>query len=446
MRAMETMRVLFNYARSKSFPLSTRDMLERWQEKHLKKRLDLAARQFPFYMNFRGRPLQEWPRLDKNTFLDAYQSLNRLGISYQRALQFAERAEIEGDFKPFFHGHTIGVSSGTSGRRLPFIVSHQERCRWAGVTLAKVLKGPLWKSCRVAFIFRSNSNLYDTIGSSRINFDFYDLKQPVDRVFERLERRKCDILVAPANMLDLLAQETRSGKLSIQPRQIISVAEVLSEEVRKFVGEVFQTEVDQIYQAAEGFLGVTCRYGKIHLNEDLFVVEKNFIDPQKTYFIPTITDFFRTSQSMIRYTLNDILHLSKEPCPCGSPLTALDKIEGRTDDIFLLPKRAGSKKELVPIFPDFVRECLNEELSSLVHHVVQKTPDKINVIAKKPFLNEQKRLLQKNFERLCSHYGVVKPDVSYVHQQDFDHTKKYRRIFRSFNKIPEGFHCRVKFL
>tara|TARA_A100001015_G_scaffold310988_1_gene413359 strand:- start:2329 stop:3072 length:744 start_codon:yes stop_codon:yes gene_type:complete len=247
-------------------------------------------------------------------------------------------------------------------------------------------------------------------------------------------------------MLDLLAQETRSGKLSIQPRQIISVAEVLSEEVRKFVGEVFQTEVDQIYQAAEGFLGVTCRYGKIHLNEDLFVVEKNFIDPQKTYFIPTITDFFRTSQSMIRYTLNDILHLSKEPCPCGSPLTALDKIEGRTDDIFLLPKRAGSKKELVPIFPDFVRECLNEELSSLVHHVVQKTPDKINVIAKKPFLNEQKRLLQKNFERLCSHYGVVKPDVSYVHQQDFDHTKKYRRIFRSFNKIPEGFHCRVKFL
>lgn len=49
-----------------------------------------------------------------------------------------------------------------------------------------------------------------------------------------------------------------------------------------------------------------------------------------------VTDLERKAQPIIRYRLNDILVERKEPCGCGSPFLALEKIEGREDDVFFL--------------------------------------------------------------------------------------------------------------
>ena len=38
-----------------------------------------------------------------------------------------------------------------------------------------------------------------------------------------------------------------------------------------------------------------------------------------------------SAQAMIRYRLNDILAPSREKCACGSPLLALERVEGRCD-------------------------------------------------------------------------------------------------------------------
>lgn len=170
----------------------------------------------------------------------------------------------------------------------------------------------------------------------------------------RLNLYQPSILAAPPSVLKILAMAIKSNELKIKPIKVISIAEVLEPIDQLFIGEQFQQTIHQVYQCTEGFLDVSCSQGIIHLNEDLVVIQKEYIDDRR--FIPVITDFCRTTQPIIRYRLNDILVESSKPCSCGSIFTALEKIEGRCDDIFYLYTRFGGK--LVPVFPDFLRRAL----------------------------------------------------------------------------------------
>ena len=82
-------------------------------------------------------------------------------------------------------------------------------------------------------------------------------------------------------------------------------------------------------------------------------IEREYLDRNR--FVPIVTDFQRKAQPIIRYRLNDILVEKESPCGCGSPFLALEKIEGREDDIFVFLDGKGQKKT---VFPDFIRRCV----------------------------------------------------------------------------------------
>src|SRR5699024_9723342 len=102
--------------------------------------------------------------------------------------------------------------------------------------------------------------------------------------------------------------------------------------------------------------GHTCEHGTIHLNEDVVIIQKEYMDKKQGVFIPIITDFRRKTQPIIRYRLNDLLQEKQNPCTCGSPFTALEKIEGRADDLFYL--RHTGNEGLRAVFPDFIRRAI----------------------------------------------------------------------------------------
>ena len=99
--------------------------------------------------------------------------------------------------------------------------------------------------------------------------------------------------------------------------------------------------------------GIHLRPGTLHLNEDIVRIEREYLDRNR--FVPIVTDFQRKAQTIIRYRLNDILVEKESPCGCGSPFLALEKIEGREDDIFVFLDEKGQKKT---VFPDFIRRCV----------------------------------------------------------------------------------------
>ena len=86
----------------------------------------------------------------------------------------------------------------------------------------------------------------------------------------------------------------------------------------------------------------------------------------------------RKTQPIIRYRLNDILIEKKTPCSCGSPFLALERIDGRCDDIFIGISEVDHSE--IFIFPDFIRRAIlfaSNEIQEF--KVIQHSVDKIEI-------------------------------------------------------------------
>jgi putative adenylate-forming enzyme len=237
--------------------------------------------------------------------------------------------------------------------------------------LAKLLDGVPWRPMRVALLLRANSGLYETLGAGPVQFRFFDTTQSFHRAAAALAGFDPTILVAPAHVLGALAREREAGRLTISPRRVISVAEVLDPLDRRRIEAVFGVRVEQIYQATEGFLGATCPQGVIHLNEEYLIVEREWVDAARTRFVPVITDLYRSSQPVIRYRLNDVLVPRSEPCLCGRPTLALERIEGREDDVLWLSPVSGTNP--VPVFADVISRVFVRSLPGLEDYSLEET-------------------------------------------------------------------------
>ncbi|MDN5041961.1 adenylate synthase [Aliarcobacter butzleri] len=357
--------------------LKTKDFYDKKElENHQKKSLLKLFKNLNsnFYPNF--LELENYPIINKKIFMDNFNSINSLQITQDEAFKIALAAEKSRDFSSKLKNVTVGLSSGTTGNRGIFLVSEDESALWAGYILKRMLPKPLLQKHKIAFFLRSNSNLYESVNSSLISFSFYDLINPLENHIKKLNDTKPTVLIAPAQVLKLLAL---NKDLNINPIKIISVAEVLEEDDKQIVEKRFSLKVHQVYQCTEGFLAHTCKEGNLHLNEDIVYIEKDWIDEKSGRFSPIITDFNRKSQPIIRYKLDDILILEKESCPCGCVFTRIKKIEGRCDDIL---KMKTLQNQDYLLFPDFVRNAIISSNTSLEEYLVIKEKDELNIYLK----------------------------------------------------------------
>ena len=333
-----------------------------FQNKKMKKHLPFVLSRSSFYRNYYKEHLQgsNWetlPIITKREMMDHFNELNTAGISKEEAFQLAKKAERTRDFSPKIGQISIGLSSGTSGNRGLFLVSDKESSMWAAEVLAKLLPGSLMDEQKIAFFLRANNNLYESTKSRKISFHFFDLVDDFDRHMSRLNELKPSILIAPPSMLRIITEWMENNLIDISPNKVISVAEVLEDVDKNVIENIFQQTLHQVYQATEGFLATTCSHGVLHMNEDLLVIQKEYLDEEKGIFVPIITDFTRRTQPLIRYRLNDVLIERKTPCPCGSHFLALERIDGRCDDIFYGVNEQEEGTEHM-IFPDFIRRAI----------------------------------------------------------------------------------------
>ena len=427
---MFKLKILYYYLLTKYFRCFTsRPKLFAFQKKQAARHLEwVKARSF-FYRN-RGDEL-----IDKKIMMENFSQLNTVGVDRDEAFRVAFAAEQSRDFSPMLNGVTVGLSSGTSGNRGLFLVSNEERARHAGTILAKILPRSILGKYRVAFFMRANSNLYTASQGSRIHFEFYDLLMSVDEHLARIQAQSPDLLFAPPSMLIRLAEAQVAGKISIQPECIFSIAETLDPLDQKRIEKAFGKKVHQIYQCTEGFLGASCSEGTLHLNEDCIQVEPEWLDEEKTKFIPIITDFTRTSQPIIRYRLNDILTIRKTPCPCGSAMMALECIEGRSDDVLVFLAADGAK---VSVFPDFIRRAVLTASDQIEEYVVRQSADgEIDVFLKAPVASMpaiQTKIIAE-FDSLAKLVSTQSPKITFHEGVPALEGKKLRRVQRN---IPLG--------
>ena len=319
----------------------------RWSGGSLRKPADVAARQArlwramapvvartPAVSALAGRPLADFPVIRPEALRDGFDDWNTLGLTRAEAEAAAHAGETggSGEVRP---GIVAGFSSASSGRPGLFVTSAAERAGWVGHILARLLPAhALIRPTRIALCLRADNRLYGDVGKAGpFRFLFVSLDMPAPERFERLRAFAPDVLVAPTQVLADLARRVK-GPWSL--RRLFYGAEPMGEAERGWIAAELGVRPDPIYQATEGFLGAACRLGVLHLNEDVLIIEREPV-PGTTRFLPIVTDLRRTTQPMIRVRLPDLLEPLDTPCPCGSPRTAVQPVEGRLEDIWRWP-------------------------------------------------------------------------------------------------------------
>ena len=338
--------MLWHYWRVRQRTFRHRVELEAYQQRHLDKFKHRVLVKSPYFQPFTHLPLHQFPIMNKQMMMDNFDEMNTAGLSSQQLLKCAQQSEQSRDFAPKVGKYSVGLSSGTSGRRGLFVVSPQEQDIWSGSMLAKMLPNGLFSGERVALFLRANNNLYESINNRWISLHFFDLYADFSMQLSALEAYQPSIIVAPAQVLRAIADAVEDQQITLKTQKVISVAEVLEQHDKEKLQLNFPA-VGEIYQATEGFLGCTCAHGTMHLNEAFVHIEQNWLDD--TRFSPIITDFTRKTQPIVRYQLDDVLVARTTPCPCGSPELAIERIEGRSDDVLKLPSKNGNT---VTIFAD----------------------------------------------------------------------------------------------
>lgn len=334
--------------------------LERYQD-HLARRIVAHAwRNAPFYRaHWAGYDTRQWqtlPTVDKRAMMAHFDTFNTRGILGEEAMEVALRAERTGDFRPALAGFTVGLSSGTSGHRGLFLASRWEQAGWAGTILARTIHEFPRRQLRVAFFLRSNSNLYEHVGGRLIALHYFNLMLPQAEAVEGLNSLQPDIVVGPPSLLGILAEAHTRGVLRIRPQRMVSVAEVLEPHDRQSIEGAFGVPVHEIYQCTEGLLAVSCAAGALHIQEDLVAMQtESLSDGDDDRVTPIITDLWRRTQPIIRYRLNDVLHLDPRRCICGSGYRVIRAVEGRCDDICYFDSIDGGVR---PFFPDTIRRMI----------------------------------------------------------------------------------------
>lgn len=401
-----------------------REALLAWQDARVRRHLSWVRARSPYYRDLFAdldpREWRAWPTTDKAAMMANFDAFNTAGVTLARALAVATRAETERNFAPTIGPLTVGLSSGTSGARGVFLVSSDERRRWAAVILRRLLPGGLARPHRVAFFLRADSNLYRTVRSRRLQFTFFDLLAPFESHHERLAKLRPTVLVAPPGALRLIAEHGPP----LAPERVVSVAEVLEPQDRAAI-EARLGPVREVYQATEGFLGVSCAHGRLHLNEDLLAVDLE--EAGEGRFTPVVTDFSRRTQPIVRYRLDDLL-VPAPACACGSPLLALERVEGRRDDVLLLPARDGGVRR---VFPDFVRRALMLAPGVREYRARQTAPDTLEVEVV-PDTADVRGSAALALSRAWADLGVEDVHVHFVPYAFTPGARKLRRVERTW--------------
>lgn len=418
--------MLLAYLAARRRRFGDRAALDAWQAARLARVLARARTRYPFYADVAPGGLDAFPVMTKAVMVERFTDLNDRGLELDLCLSLARTAEADRDFTASAAGVSIGLSSGTSGRQSVFLTSPRERSRWAGEILAKVLPRGLRVGARVALVLRAGGPLYESVGSGRVAFRFFDLARPAREHVPGMAAFAPTVLAAPPHVLRVLAQAHAAGDLPIAPERVFSVAEVLDPHDRTAIEAGLGCRVDEIYQATEGFLGISCAEGRLHLNEDLLHVELVPLDAGGRRFTPVVTDLFRTTQAVIRLRLDDVLVTGPDGCPCGSPFRVIDRVEGRADDVLLLPDAGTGGLE--PFYADFVRGAvLGAGVADF--RVVQTAPGTVRLAVLPPESHPQ---AAEALRDAVGAAGLVPPAVEVAPWAARAPLEKLRRVRRTF--------------
>ena len=332
--------MLSYYKRLKKLQWMNEDEIKKIQEKKLRKIINHAYRNVPFYRDlFDSLSLKPY---DIKTLID----LKKIPLTTKEKIQenfpdkIVSRNTNLGKCK-------VVSTTGSTGIPLKICFSSKE-WSYLGALFNYFYSeaGVNWND-QILLIRHFPTSLKKDF-RDKLKLKYFGIKtisvfEPIEKITDTLTKINPAYIITFPSMLTLIADEIESKNISgIKPKKIFAMSETLTDSLRSRLGKVFTTNIIGHYGSEEfGTLAFECReHAGYHIIADHAVIEtiNDHQDNDSSKMGEVIvTGLNNYTMPLIRYKLGDIAIASTENCLCGRRLPLIKQIVGREDDFIILP-------------------------------------------------------------------------------------------------------------
>lgn len=324
-------------------------------------------------------------------------------------------------------------TSGTTGVPLTVYLTPAEHHFRGLIELRGLLSIGFKPNDRLTFIGpyrKHNARWYQRLGlfrSIKIS-PFIDAEQQI----QQAKKFKPTILwIYPSHLKILIRSLNERDAKEIEPRLLITSAEVLDKDTYDAVKALWDIEILNFYGCDEfGRIAWECHDHKgLHINMDSVIVE--YINNDKTILanekgLTVITSLHSFTMPLLRYRLGDVCTSSDDRCTCGRGFLLLRNLEGREDDFINL----SNGKMVAP--PEFYH-IMNSIKGIYEFKVIQEEKDKVIV----KFTSERRnvsKIASEIKDRFREKLGnVIDVEVEPVEMIEKDYSRKRRVVI---SRVP----------
>jgi phenylacetate-CoA ligase len=264
--------------------------------------------------------------------------------------------------------------------------------------------------------------------TNQLMFSLYHMSDDTLAHFLKpLARYRPQYVTGYPSSIHTLARYCRQQGFDFHPQGVFTDSETLLDHQRAEIEAAWDCRVFDYYGMEAGWLAGQCQQGRYHLSPLTSVIE--LLDEAGQPVPPgevgeiVVTDLDNPLMPLIRYRTGDSAVWSAEPCGCGWHTPSLDRIEGRMDDVVVLPdgRRIG---RLDHIFKsaDHIREC----------QIVQETPSEFTFLLV-PDRGYTDAIGQKVLAEAHARLGDVTITLKLVDEVQKTSRRKYRSVISKVN-------------
>ncbi|MGQ9652365.1 MAG: phenylacetate--CoA ligase family protein, partial [Phycisphaerae bacterium] len=243
------------------------------------------------------------------------------------------------------------LTGGSTGMPLSLFADRERMCsraaatwrhnRWAGWEIGDKAAA-IWGAARDAPPATWNSRLRNLLLDRRIFLNTACITAEKMRDFDRqLKSFRPKVILAYAKSAVLFARFLKhEGIAAYQPQAMVTSAEVLEDEERLLLEEVFGCPVFNRYGCREvSVIASECdRHNGMHIMaEGLYVEIVRDSRPARAGELGEVlvTDLLNYGMPLIRYRIGDMGVATSGRCPCGRGLPRLERLAGRVTDFLV---------------------------------------------------------------------------------------------------------------
>ena len=212
----------------------------------------------------------------------------------------------------------------------------------------------------------------------------------------RILQLRPQVLYSLPSYLILLASYVESERLALPfVRLILTGGETLSPATREHLQNAFGATVRDQYGSTEfNRLAYECTNHCLHLIPYAAIVEVVNVDSHGMGDA-LITSLYHEAVPFVRYEIGDRIQLSSAVCDCGARSQTIQRIEGRSNDLFVLPSGRRISWRSVAQYKDVP--------GILEHQLIQKRRDyfEVHVRVNGQFSPESAALIHKRVRDVC---------------------------------------------